>query len=107
MNCEVVGEASNGIEVMELYRQLKPQLLLLDINMPLKAGDEVLKDILQEFPDAFIIMVTSVSDANSVEKCILEGAANYIRKDTPLQEIKQIIKETWVTFYKSRTKPPE
>ena len=98
MNCDVVGEAKNGEESLELYRKLKPHLLMLDVNMPLKTGDEVLKEIMQDFPNAFVIMLTSVVDLPTIEKCLSLGAANYIRKDLPLDEMKALIKETWKTF---------
>lgn len=93
MNCEVVGEGRNGEEAISLFREKKPDLMLLDINMPLKTGEEALKEILGEFPTARIIMLTSLSDMETVTKCIADGAVNYIRKDTPLQEIKSIISE--------------
>jgi two-component system chemotaxis response regulator CheY len=47
-------------------------------------------------------MMTSVSDMETVEKCLDLGAAHYIRKDTPLQEIKAMIKETWDAYQKSK-----
>ncbi len=100
MNCEIVGEAKNGMEAIELYKKEKPDLLLLDINMPVKTGEEALKEIVKEFPDAFIIMLTSLADMESVENCLNLGASNYIRKDTPLDEIKKIIKETWALVKK-------
>ena len=100
MNCEIVGEAKNGMEAVELYKKEKPDLLLLDINMPVKTGEEALKEIVEEFPDAFIIMLTSFADMESVENCLNLGASNYIRKDTPLDEIKKIIKETWALVKK-------
>jgi len=102
MNCEVVGEAKTGAEVPDLFRKLRPHMLFLDINMPLRSGDEVLREIITEFPGAFVIMLTSVTDLNSIEKCITFGAANYIRKDTPVPEIKSIIKETWSGFVRSQ-----
>jgi two-component system chemotaxis response regulator CheY len=95
MNCEVIGEALNGNEAIELFKKEKPDLLMLDINMPLRTGEEALKEIMTEFPDAFVIMLTSVSDLESVENCLSLGASNFIRKDTPIQEMKKIIKETW------------
>ena len=100
MGHEIAGEASNGPEAVDLFRQLKPDLILLDVNMPLSTGEEVLAQILSEFPDAFVIMLTAVTDMETVEKCVAQGAANYIRKDTPIAEIKQIIQEAWVTFRK-------
>jgi len=100
MNCEIIGEATNGNEAVELFKQNKPDLMLLDINMPLKTGEEALKEIKQEFPDAFIIMLTSVVNSESVENCLNLGAANYILKDTPKDEMQKIIKETWMLFKK-------
>ena len=98
MNCEVVGEAKNGQEALDLFKKEKPDLLLLDINMPFKTGDEVLEEIMTEFPDAFVIMLSSIADAESVEKCLELGSSNYLRKDTPLTEMKKIIYETWQNF---------
>lgn len=107
MNCEVVGEAADGAEVLELFKQLKPHMLLLDINMPLKTGDEVLREIMAQFPNAFVIMLTSVADIESVEKCLELGAANYILKDTPPTELKSIIKETFQEFVRMRGNAPK
>jgi len=103
MNCEVVGEAANGVEAIELFKKEKPHMLLLDINMPLKTGDQVLQEILTQFPTAFIIMLTSVTDMGTVEKCLELGAANYIRKDTPPTELKSIIKETFQEFVRKKS----
>jgi len=104
MNCEVVGEARTGEEAVDLYRKHRPNLLLLDVNMPFKNGDEVLEELFVSFPDAFVIVLTSVTDMESIEKCLSLGAANYIRKDTPIAEIKAIIKDTWKSFQESPRK---
>jgi two-component system, chemotaxis family, chemotaxis protein CheY len=95
MKCEVVAEASNGAEVLEIYRNTRPHLLLLDVSMPFKTGDEALQEIMNEFPKAFVIMLTSVADVQTIEKCLQIGASNYIRKDTSVDEIRAIIKESW------------
>ena len=93
MNCEVVGQASDGNEAVAIYREKKPELLLMDINMPIKTGEEALKEILSEFPDARVVMLTSVVESDTVKNCIELGASGYIRKDTPVDEIKSIIRE--------------
>ncbi len=98
MNCEVVGEARTGLETVGMYKALKPHLLLLDLNMPLKTGDEALEEIMLGHPDAFVIIVSAVTEMARVEKCLALGASNYIRKDTPVAEIRVIIKETWKSF---------
>lgn len=98
MGHELVGEAKNGQEAVDMYRELKPDILLLDINMPVKNGEEALKEIMSEFPDAFVIMLTSFKEKDSIEDCFKFGAANYIPKDTPRKEMKIRIEETWTKF---------
>jgi two-component system, chemotaxis family, chemotaxis protein CheY len=93
MNCEVVAEGANGAEALALYREKRPDLMLLDINMPVRNGDEALQDIIAEFPEATVVMLTSVSDMDTVEQCLGNGASGYIRKDTPLPEIKSMISD--------------
>lgn len=94
MNWQVVAEAANGQEAVDLYLQHRPDLLLLDINMPDKTGEEALEEILNQDPNATVIMLTSVADMQTVEKCIDLGASNYIRKDTHIDGVRAIIQKT-------------
>ncbi|MBN1268291.1 MAG: response regulator [Kiritimatiellae bacterium] len=93
MGFDVIGEGGTGLEAVELYRALRPDLMLLDINMPVMTGEEALMVIMPEFSDALVVMLTSMTDAKSVETCLNLGAVNYIRKDTSLAEIRNIIEE--------------
>jgi two-component system chemotaxis response regulator CheY len=95
MRYEVVAQAANGSEAVELYLKLKPDMMLMDINMPVKTGLEALKEIILADSDACVIMLSSVSDMESVQEAVEIGAAHFIRKDTPITEIKKIIAETW------------
>ncbi|RJP45610.1 MAG: response regulator [Desulfobacteraceae bacterium] len=101
MNCEVVGEVNNGMDAVEMFKQLKPHMLLLDINMPLKSGKEALAEIRRRYQNAFIIMLTSLSDTETIEDCIKLGASGFIRKDVPLDEMQIIIRQTWKTYKES------
>jgi two-component system chemotaxis response regulator CheY len=100
MGMEIVGEAKTGEEAIRLYKEKMPRMLFLDINMPSKTGEDALQEIMEEFPEAFVIMLSSVADRESVEKCIELGAVNYIRKDTPISEMKKMIKESWDEYRK-------
>ena len=99
----VVGEASNGVEALELFEKEKPDMLLLDIKMPLKKGDEVLEEIFRKFPDACVVMMTSVADSATVRKCLKSGAANYILKTKQTKEIKVRIQETYYKHIQKNT----
>ena len=98
---ELVGEAGNGKEAVSLFCTLKPHMLLLDINMPLKSGKEALSDIKRRFPNACVIMLTSLTDKETVEDCIELGASGFIRKDLPLDEMRDVIKQTWHAYRES------
>ena len=99
---EVVGEANNGEDALELYRQHRPDLLLIDINLPLKTGDVVLAEVMREFPDAKVVVLTMVADANTVKRCLALGAASYILKSTKIDEIRRLIHETLAGDGKAR-----
>lgn len=62
MGAEVVGEARNGAEAVALFSRTQPHITLLDVNMPVQTGDQALRAIRAEQPDAFVIMLTSVAD---------------------------------------------
>jgi len=68
MNSEIVGEAKDGKEAVEMFARLKPNLLLLDINMPAKSGKNALQEIMARFPAAFVIMLTGLSDRETIEE---------------------------------------
>lgn len=91
---EVVGEASNGKEAVEVFNQNEPDLMIIDLNMPLSSGQEAIARIKAQTPDATIIVLSAVSDRALVEECRSIGASNFILKDTDPQEIVTIIKET-------------
>lgn len=101
MNCDIVGEAGNGKDAVAQFFRLKPHMLLLDINMPLKSGKEALADIKKKYPNAFVIMLTSLTDKETVEDCIKLGATGFIRKDLPIDEMREVIKKTWAAYKES------
>ena len=77
---EVVGQARNGKEALLMYRDLKPDLVTMDITMPIMDGIEAVQRIREEFPDARIIMISALNQKNMVLKALDLGACNYIIK---------------------------
>jgi two-component system NarL family response regulator len=78
---EVAGEASDGKDAVELYRKLRPDVLLLDLRMPQKSGIEVVQAVRKEFRDARILIVTSYQTEEEIFQVLQAGALGYILKD--------------------------
>lgn len=78
---EVVGEAKNGIEAVQLVEKLKPDIVLMDLVMPEMDGIEATKKIKEKWPKIHVVMLTSFSDKDHVLPAIEAGAAGYQLKD--------------------------
>ena len=86
-------EAGNGIEAIDLFREKKPDVVFLDINMPGMTGLEVLPKLFEIDEDAVVLMLTGHASRHLVEGSAKAGAVHYIRKDTPQQEISDMLVE--------------
>ena len=89
---EVVGEASNGAEALTLAQRLRPDIVLMDILMPVMDGVTATGKIRQELPDTEVIALTSVLEDNAVVGAIKAGAIGYLLKDTNADELCGMIK---------------
>jgi DNA-binding NarL/FixJ family response regulator len=88
----VVGEAHNGVEAVELARQLRPDAILMDLLMPVMDGIAATAAIRREVPEAEIIALTSVLEDVSVVEAVRVGAIGYLLKDTEAPELCRAIK---------------
>ena len=89
----VVAEATNGLEAIEKTLELEPDILLLDINMPIKNGFETLTELVNKKIDTKIIILTINNDENYVLEMLKNGASGYLLKDIePSMLIKAIRK---------------
>lgn len=79
---EVIGEAADGLEGVKLAQQLRPDVLLLDLDMPVMHGKEALPQLLDVLPDLTILMLTVSEDAADLTDCIRMGAKGYLLKIT-------------------------
>ena len=92
---EYVGDAMDGEHGLEQFHRLKPDLVLLDINMPRMSGELALKKIIASNPDAFVIMLTSHSTLDVVHECLKNGAKGCILKSSKTENIGELIKNVW------------
>lgn len=77
---EVVGEAANGRESVEMYKNLKPDLVTMDITMPEMDGISAVREIKKIDPEARVVMVTAMGQKNLVVEAIQAGAKDFIVK---------------------------
>ncbi len=89
---EVVGEAANGQEALALARDLKPDVVLMDLLMPVMDGIEATRAIRSELPEVEVIALTSVLEDASVTGAVRAGALGYLLKDTDSEELRHAIK---------------
>ena len=89
---EVVGEAENGEEAIHFTRELKPDVVLMDLLMPVMNGIDAIAYIRQNFPDSEVIALTSVLEDEAVMKAMRAGAIGYLLKDTQAEELRRAIK---------------
>lgn len=103
LGVETVLEAKSGNEALEIYKEKRPDIVFLDINMPGLTGLEVLPMIMEFDPDAVVVMLTGHASRHLVEHSAKSGAVHYIRKDTPQQEISTMLNVLFDEIFEEET----
>lgn len=88
---EVVGEAENGVEAVELYRELGPDVVTMDVVMPIRNGIEATTEIKSMDDSASVIMCTSVGQEEKMREAVEAGADGYITKPFQKPNVLQAI----------------
>ncbi|HWL07607.1 MAG TPA: response regulator transcription factor [Planctomicrobium sp.] len=89
----LVAEAENGLEAIQRYRDLQPDVLLLDLRMPVLDGISAVKQIREEFPDARIIALTSFDGDQEIYRALEAGIRGYLLKESVHSEILDAIRK--------------
>jgi DNA-binding NarL/FixJ family response regulator len=89
---EVVGEAADGEEAVRLARELRPAVILMDLNMPGKNGIEATREVLEENPNAGVLVLTMLEDDDSVFAAMRAGASGYLLKGAHQDEVLRAIR---------------
>lgn len=108
LGAEVVAKAADGEQALVLFEQFRPQMVILDINMPKLTGDRALVRILEIEPRTLGIMMTAQDSIETVRRCLDLGARNYILKSNPAEEIYRLLGESWTDYareVRSHTQP--
>ncbi len=92
---EVIGEAENGEQVVEMYERLNPDVTFIDVTMPILDGMEALRQIIARDPDAKCIMVSAMGQSSLIAEAIHCGAKDFINKpfstDRVLDAIRKVL----------------
>jgi len=92
---DVVAEASDGEEAIEVYDDVRPDVVLMDLRMPGMGGVEAILAIRQKHPDARVIVLSTYDLDEDIHRAIQSGARSYLLKDMPIEEIASTIREVF------------
>lgn len=88
---EVIGEAANGNEAIELYKKLKPDLITMDLVMPEKGGIETIEDLLKIDKSALIVVVSALGQEALVLEAAKKGAKDFIQKPFKNEQVLEVM----------------
>jgi len=92
---ELIGEAANGIEAIELCGQLRPDVILMDVMMPDMDGIEATRRIRAQYPHIHVLMLSSSKDEHLIMSAIQAGAIGYVLKDIRVDEMAKAIRDAY------------
>ncbi len=91
---DIIGEAADGQEAQELAAELRPDVVLLDINMPRVTGIQAAAELRRAHPTLGIVMLTMFAEDEIIEEAMAAGADGYLRKDTPFDDLVATVRAT-------------
>jgi len=88
---EIIGEAGNGEEVLKLLETATPDLITLDITMPVMDGLAALKEIKDKYPGIKVVMVSAAGQKNKVMEALKAGASDFLQKPFEPEDVKRVV----------------
>jgi len=102
IDMQVVGEAANGQEALELFREYRPDITLMDLKMPVMGGVQAIQGIRGQFALAKVIVLSTYEGDEDIHRALEAGAATYLLKDTLSKDLVRVIR---AVFAGERTLP--
>jgi two-component system NarL family response regulator len=93
VDMEVIAEGTNGQQAIDLYREHKPDIMLIDLRMPVLSGVEAIAAIRREFPGARIIVLTTYDGDEDIYRSLQAGAQGYLLKDVFFEDLEEAIRK--------------
>src|SRR5512147_2568677 len=90
---EVVGEAANGLEAVERYKELRPDLTTMDIVMPFRSGIDATREIVKLDPKAVVVMCSALGQESLVMEAIEAGASDFIVKPFKPEDVLSVVRK--------------
>ncbi|WNR44361.1 response regulator transcription factor [Paenibacillus roseipurpureus] len=90
---EVVGTAENGVKALELIQNVRPDVVLMDVQMPVMNGVETTKRMMSLYPDTIILILSTFADADIIVECMAHGAKGFLLKDIRGERLVAMIRD--------------
>ncbi len=97
-NLAIAGQASHGQEAITLTQQLRPDVILMDVRMPICDGVTATREIIQRYPWCRILVLTTFDDDEYVWQSLQAGALGYLLKHTPIEQIATAIRSVYLGY---------
>lgn len=91
---EVVGEAADGEEAARLAAQLLPEIVVMDVTMPVLDGVAATREVVDAVPDARVVMLTMHGESSLIAECLDAGACAFLTKDTSMHDVVETVRQT-------------
>lgn len=103
---EVVGEAKDGVEAVERFNQTRPDIVTMDIVMPVKTGIEATREILEANPNAAIVMCSALGQESLVSEALDAGAMDFLVKPLRAEDVRAVLRKVLGRVAGQRTPRP-
>ena len=89
----VVGEAGDGVEAVRIAQSLRPDVIIMDVVMPLKNGIDACREIMEVLPDTKVLMVTAATERDAVIEAVAAGATGYLEKYSGMEKLLRTVRD--------------